>query len=285
MPLNFCRKITSENPDLQWAIGKTGRTEFMWTIVPPGTPFFTEEDFADGYYFSIFKWTYPLWSALDIRINRFFISYLQGGHSRKEFNNKYQGRDYDYLKARRNILENPLPLGNHVISVCQAAGILRKNETRFYFALPDDCRGNETDAVRNLLQDYLRNKEISREQINNFYRYEEKKSQWNDYVNEKSKENMEQIWKKANVSQMKDIPADKDLCERIRQRLIDSHKSRIEDAVLNPEHRLITGTLADLELDFSSSIRNLRNEAIKEAARDYVRCAWADVIRTAAAEL
>ena len=281
MPLNFCRRITPDDPDLKWAIGKTGRVEFMWTIIPPGTEFAVEDDLADDCYFSIFKWTYPLWSALDIRIDGRFISYLRAGHSRREFNRHYQGRDYDYLKAPGSVSERPLPLGNHVISVCQAAGILlQKNRAGFFLSLPDDCRGNEIDAVRNALQNYLDNKKVPRDQIEHFCRYDEKKSQWENYKNRQSKKNMEQIWKKADVPRMKDIPADETLRERIRQRLMDSHKSRIDDAILQPEHRLITEKLAHLKLDFLSSTGNLTEEKVKTAARDYVRSAWEHVQST-----
>ena len=108
-------------------------------VVPPGTESMSIESFhpTEDYYFSIFKWTEPLQSALDIKIDEDFIYFLRDGHTRKEFNKYYQGYDNDYLKAPSKAPNQPLPLGNHVISVCLAAGIIQKKPASRFFLRAD----------------------------------------------------------------------------------------------------------------------------------------------------
>ena len=261
--------LSFDDTDLKWAIGNTRRTSFVWTIAPPGTMFYDCPLPVEDFYLSIFKWTLPLWSALDIRIDEIFISFLRENHTRKEFNDYFTGFDNDYFKAPRNVKKRPLPLGNHVISICLAAGILQENRQR-RFSLREDRLEKETwrqvDAVAKALQQYLAEVEVSREQIENRDEYKKKKEQWARYLDTRSKRGMNKIWNEANVAQMKNFPANTIFRELIQEKLMD------EDFF--PSLSEIPPALEGI---LCSRSRPLTEEEREEYARWHVREAWKKV--------
>jgi hypothetical protein len=258
-----------EAENLKWAIGETGRTTFVWTIAPPGTEFTERSCPVEDYYLSIFKWTVPLWSALDIMIDEDFIFYLRDNHTRKDFNNYFTGVDNDYLKAPRNVRKRPLPVGNHVISICLAAGILQKNR-QSRFSLRDDLLEKETwqqiDAVTEALQNYLEKVQVPRELITANQRYLEKQNQQVRYEDNQLMRDINKIWNEAKVSQMKDIPADENLRDLIRKKLMD------EDFVPS-----LSKVPSDLMFMFRHSTRPWTEEENEQFSRWHVREAWKDV--------
>ena len=224
MMLSFdqCWPMKPGDKDLNWAVGETGRTSFMWTITPKWTQFNGRYDLVEDNFFCIFKWTVPLWSALDIMIDEDFILFLRDAQTRKLYNQYYQGQDFDYIMAPPGIAERPLPLGNHVLSVCLAAGILHENP-KGRFSLRADWLGKERwqqiDAVTEALQTYLEKVKVPREQIETNPDYLHKKDMSDRYWDKILNRYVEMIWNKANVSQMDDIPDSKLFCDLIKKRL------------------------------------------------------------------
>ena len=266
MPLIFDQNHPPqpEDKDLKWAIGATKRTTFVWTIAPPGTEFTDPSSATEDYYLSIFKWADPFWSALDIRIDEDFISFLRNGHRRKEFNEEFQGQDYDYVRAPGNARQRPLPLGNHVISICLAAGIVLE-KPRGSFTLRADWLSKsawqQIDAVTEALQQYLETVQVPREQIVNHPRYVAKREQANRYAENQLISYVETIWKKANVSQMDDIPSGELFRDLIWDKLIGQTPRFYDD-----------------------SGRQLSPEEVEKEAGNMVRWAWMEVRREIAAE-
>ena len=173
--------VFDDDNDLKWAVGATGRTTFVWTLAPPGTKFWDSGTFlSETSYLSIFKWTYPLWSAYDIAIDAGFIEFLQIPHTRKEYNLEFRGEDFDsesYMLFRRNKAHS-LPLGNHVIAICQAAGILERETSGCFRLKPAFTRRKRqfetVDSVLAHLQQYLEKVQISRAEVEQRPKYREK---------------------------------------------------------------------------------------------------------------
>ena len=173
--------------NLMWALGKTGRTSFFWTIAPPGTKFQHSGDNYefDIYHLSIFKWnSYLLWSSLDIELDDVFAAFLKYPHARKDYNGEYQGEDFSSL-----YYTNTLPLGNHVIALCQAAGLLEQLRSRHFCLKENVVRRtlSETAAqIRKLLLEYLDRVKVPREEIETHPRRLAKKMQdnaaWDKYM-------------------------------------------------------------------------------------------------------
>ena len=121
--------LHDKSNDLRWAVGKTARTSFVWTLTPPGTRF------CNGAWpvvseirgFSIFKWAHPLISAIDVPIDELFIAFLKAPHTRKEYKREFLGTDSEAESFRffRGLTASPLPPGNHSIALGKAARILR----------------------------------------------------------------------------------------------------------------------------------------------------------------
>ena len=210
--------------DLKWAIGETGRTSFVWTIAPPGTEFGNSYGPVEDYYLSIFKWTDPLWSALDIRIDEDFIIFLEDSHSRKEYNQEFLGEDFDYLKAPHisDDDERPLPLGNHVISICMGAGILCEKPRRHFSLGAGFLRKpmvQQIDEAVEALQKYLDTVQVSRAEIENHPRYLEKRAQHDRFWEKEENRDIERAWRLADISKMKDIPQNQILLDMIKKKV------------------------------------------------------------------
>ena len=184
--LDFLFPSISGNYHLKWAIGETGRTSFVWTLAPPGTHFLvdykingkieSQRHISEDYFFSIFRWSNNLDSTLSIKIDDDFISFLRDGHSRKDYNRYYYGKDQENKWSKR-----PIPLGNHVISVCTAAGFLcEKPKGRFTLRadLLEKAEWQQMDAVIEEFQQYLEKVQVPRYEIEQHPRYEEKCSQF-----------------------------------------------------------------------------------------------------------
>lgn len=279
--------------DLNWAVGETGRTSFVWTITPKWTEFNGRYDLVEDHYFCIFKWTDPLWSALDIMIDEDFILFLRDSHSRKQYNQYYQGQDFDYLMAPPGVEERPLPLGNHVISVCMAAGILQE-KPKGCFSLRADWsnkpRWQLIDAVTEALQNYLEQEKVTREQIENHPRYLEKKAMSDRHFDKILNRYVKMIWDKADVSQMNDIPHSDLFCDLIKKRL----KGNMPTGSKKEARRIVRETWKKVRNDILNRIRKKREQyftaghkmtADKDAIQKLVLEARQEVLRELEAEL